>query len=181
MVKYYFKCKAALQGLLMISSDQPLVSNQIPISLDFPDDVDELNLFVQMLLKRIANATNTKESGLYLPIETATFISYFTPTNTQKFRDVYRKLFDMVALNGGPIPPLTTLTFPHNIKGIVACTRIYGTATTNESTVRFIPLPYVSQLESDEIEISLNPTSVTIANGTLTLNQVYIIAEYVKT
>lgn len=165
----------------MFSSDLPLVSNQIPISLDFPSEPDELNLFVQMIIKRIANATNSKESGLYIPLETATFISYFTPTNTQKFRNVYRKLFDMVSLNGGNIGAGATASFAHGITGIVACSRIYGTATTTDAPVRYIPLPYVSQVEAEEIQIYLTPTNVVLINGTSTLTQAYITAEFLKT
>lgn len=165
----------------MFSSDLPLVSNQIPISLDFPSEPDELNLFVQMIIKRIANATNSKESGLYIPLETATFISYFTPTNTQKFRNVYRKLFDMVSLNGGNIGAGATASFAHGITGIVACTRIYGTATTTDAPVRYIPLPYVSQVETEEIQIYLTPTNVVLVNGSSTLTQAYITAEFLKT
>lgn len=164
----------------LFSSDQPLLSNQIPISLDFPSEPEELNLFVQMIIKRIANATNTKESGLYIPIENATFISYFTPDNSQVFRNVYRKTFDMVDLNDGNIAPGATVFFAHGITSLVACTRIYGTATTTDAPVRFIPLPYVSKVVAEEIQIYLTPTHVFLVNGTSTLTQAYIIAEYVK-
>ncbi len=164
----------------MFASDLPLVANQVPISLDFPSKQDELNLFVQMLFKRFANAINSKESGLYVPVENAAFISYFTPTDTQRLRNVYRKTFDMVKLNGGVIAPGSMLTFPHGITTIVTPTRIYGTATN--TTPGYLPLPYVSLVATENIQIFLNNTVVGIFVGAtqLPLTQAYITFEWTK-
>lgn len=164
----------------MFGSDIPLISNQLPISLDFPQEEIQWHETVQLYLKRIANIINTKEGALYTLTEIANFQQYFTLTNTQKFRNVYRKTFDMVFLNGGNIGAGTTASFPHNIVGITAATRIFGTATTTDVPVKFIPLPYVSQVEAEEIQIYLTPTNVVLVNGTLTLTQAYITSEYVK-
>lgn len=164
----------------MFSSDPALVSNQIPISLDFPDNLDEFNLFVQMIIKRIANATNSKESGLYIPLETASFISYFTPDNPQKLRNVYRKVIDF-----GPLPD-TGLGFEsHGIPftSEYTMTRIYGTAT-DPTNLKYIPLPYVevqNPLDGD-IQLYANGTEVFIytASDRSNFTRCYIVLEYVK-
>lgn len=165
----------------MFGSDLPLISNQLPISLDFPDKQDEFNETIQLYLKRMASILNTKEGGLYLPIEMATFKQFFTPANPQKFRDVYRKEFNMVSLNGGPIAPGAVLTFPHNIVGITEATVIQGTATNSDGF--FLPLPYVNLLLTSGIQIYMNDTNIYLVNGStqLALTQAYITAEYVKT
>lgn len=166
---------------LMFGSNLSLISNQLPISLDFPDKQDEFNEIIQLYLKRMASILNTKEGGLYLPIEIATFKQFFTPGNPQKFRDVYRKEFDMVALNGGPIAPGAVLSFPHNIVGITELTLMQGTATNIN---RFLlPLPYVNVVLTSSIQIDMNDTNIYLVNGStqLTLTKAYITAEYVKT
>lgn len=165
----------------MFGSNLPLISNQLPISLDFPDKQDEFNETIQLYLKRMASILNTKEGGLYLPIEMATFKQFFTPANPQKFRDVYRKEFDMVSLNGGSIAPSATLSFPHGIAGITTATFILGTATN--SAGRFLPLPYVNFTLTSCIQIDMDSTNVYLSNGStqLALTQAYITAEYVKT
>ena len=164
----------------MFSSDQPLVANQLPISVDFPRDTQEFIDTLSLLYKRIANSVNTKEGAIYLPLEIATFQLYFTSNDPQRLRNTYRKTFDMVDLNGGNIAPGATASFSHDIIGIVACTRIFGTATTTDAPVRYIPLPYVSQISAENVQIYLTPTNVVLVNGTSTLTQAYITAEYVK-
>lgn len=164
----------------MFSSDQPLVANQLPISVDFPRDKEEFIDTITLLYKRIASSVNTKEGALYLPQELATFQQYFTVDNPQKLRAVYRKTFDMVDLNGGPIPTGATVSFPHNITGIMACTRIYGSATNTSSD--FLPLPFASENTTLIIEIKLTPTNVILINGSAMppLTHATIVAEYVK-
>lgn len=164
----------------MNSSDQPLVANQLPISVEFPRDQQDFINTVSLLYKRIANSVNTKEGALYLPQELATFQQYFTPNDPQTLRNTYRKTFDMVSLNGGNIAAGATVSFAHNISSLVACTRIYGTATTSNAPVRYVPLPYVSQVAAEDIQIYLTPTNVVLVNGNSILTQAYITAEYLK-
>lgn len=164
----------------MFGSDQPLISNQLPISFDIPTDEKEWKETMVQMVKRINSVVNTKEGAFFLPLEIANFEQWFTVGNTQKFRSGYRKTFDMVTLNGGPIAPGAVATFPHGISNISTATMIWGTATTDEATPKFIPLPYISQTEAEEIQIYITATDVVLANGTLTLSQAYITAEILK-
>lgn len=50
---------------MTISSNPPLNTNQLPISLDVnPEDKDFDNILL-LYLRRVANAVNTKENGLF--------------------------------------------------------------------------------------------------------------------
>lgn len=162
----------------------PLLVNQLPLSMDFPRDEDKFYQVLTDLYKRIANCVNTKEGGLFSLQELYSSQQYFIIGNPNNFRNVYRTTFDMVDLNGGPITAGSTVTFAHNIVGIKAPTHIYGGATNSDAPVKFLPLPYVSAtLITDQIQIYLDPTNVTLINGATQtdLTQAYIVAEYVKT
>jgi hypothetical protein len=173
----------------MFSSNQPLLANQLPISEDFSSqEKDPLNN-LQNLYRRVANVVNTKEGALYSLQEIGTFQQFFSTTTTSGgtlnafvFRNTYRKVFDMVQLNGGNIPSGTTVSFPHGITGITMCTRIYGTATTVEGTPKFLPLPYPNATSNQTITIYCDATNVYLINGAgqQPLSQAYIILEYVK-
>lgn len=162
----------------MFSSDNSLVSNQIPISLDFPSEPNELNLFVQAIIKRIANATNSKESGLYVPLETATFISYFTDGNPQKFRNVYRK-----TINIGPLPNTGVITIAHGISfdSNFTVTRIYGSAT-DPTNLEYIPLPYADPDPTKCVSLFANGTFIVIQTGSNreTFTRCTVVIEYTK-
>lgn len=163
----------------MFGSDQPLISNQLPISFDLPDDQEQWKNEMELMVKRINTVVNTKEGGLYVPQEVATFKLYFTLNDANKFRNTYRKTFDMVDLNGGNINPGTTVSFAHSIGTIIAPTDIFGTATTS-APIKYIPLPYVSAVEAEEIQIYATSSNIVLVNGTLTLTQCYITIEWLK-
>lgn len=172
------------QAKLSFSSDQAILVNQLPLSVDFPRDQEKFLEALTLLYKRIANSVNTKEGGLFSLQELFDSQQYFIPAQPNTFRNVYRKVFDMVSLNGAPIAAGATATFAHNIAGIVTCTHIYGGATNSDNPKKFLPLNYVSAtLITDQIQIYLDPTNVTLINGSTqtALTQAYIVAEYVKT
>jgi ABC-type glycerol-3-phosphate transport system substrate-binding protein len=162
----------------MFSSDPALVSNQLPVSLDFPSDPDELNLFVQALLKRIANAVNTKEGALYVPQEVASFQQYFTANNSQKFRNVYRKVIDF-----GVLPDTAVKTVAHGIafNSDFSTTRIYGSAT-DPTNLEYLPLPYADPDPTKCISLFANGTFVVIQTGTARSNftRCTVVIEYTK-
>lgn len=124
---------------MSFSSDAPLQTNQLPVSIDFPEDQERFLQVLGLTYKNIADTMNTKEGSVYLPIELASFIQYFptaTSGNTYEsltLRPVYRMTYDLIALNGNaPIPVgITVLAVPANqqITGIVDPTSIRGTAT----------------------------------------------------
>ena len=169
---------------MSFNNDMPLLVNQLPISVDFPTEQQKFLETLTLLYKRIANCVNTKEGGLFSLQELFDSQQYFIQGNPNNFRNVYRKVFDMVNLNGGPIGAGATATFAHNITGIVAPTHIYGGATNSDVPVKFIPLNYVSAtVVTDQVQIYLTPTNVVLVNGATqtALTQAYIVAEYVKT
>lgn len=105
---------------MSFSSDQPLTANQISVSLEVPEYSDpQFQEVLSLYLKRMADASNTKEGALHALFEVATFQQYFlyqesppaapyTP-NPFNFRNGYRRTYDLVALNAGvPIPVGTT-------------------------------------------------------------------------
>ncbi len=168
---------------MSFSNDQPIQVNQLPISVIFPKDQVKFLDILTELYKRIANCVNTKEGGLFTLQELFDSQQYFTQGKPGIFRNVYRKVFDMVDLNGGPIAPGVTVTFPHNIVGIIATAHIYGGATNSDVPIKFIPLNYVSAtVITKQIEIYLDPTNVTLINGATqsALTQAYVVAEYLK-
>lgn len=160
----------------------------LPIELDFPADE---KMFREILSKRerlTASIVNVKEIGQYELNEIINAQQWFSTQpvgSPRKTRYTFRKVFDIVALNNGtPLAVATTYSFAHNISGLTIPTRIFGTATT--STGKYIPLPYVSTLQTDDIQIYLDGTNVVLKTGTTidgganTLTQAYIVAEYLK-
>lgn len=156
----------------MFSNDQALISNALPISVDFEESQDNLIPTISLIYKRIANSVNGKESALYSIAEISTFIQYFTIDNPQKFRNVYRKCFDMVSLNGGNIPAGGTVSFAHNITGLFESALIYANAT-NTTGQRF-SFMYPN--------VYLNATNVVVVNPDPAnpLTQCDVIANYLK-
>lgn len=168
-------------------SDVSLVTNQIPISMEFPREIGELANTLSLVYNRIANTLNTKEGGLISAQEYQSSQQY-NLVSSQSFKNVYRKAFDMVALNGGPIAPGATVSFPHGIvsgitASIVSVVQIYGGATNSDAPVKYLPLPYVSAtLVTDQVQIYLTPLTVVLVNGATqtALTNATIVAYYLK-
>lgn len=156
---------------MSFNNDMPLLVNQLPVSVDFPREQEKFLETLSLLYKKIAQAVNTKEGGLYSLQELYNSNQYFTPGNPQKFRNVYRKVFDVTADFGGPIPPAATVSNPHNINGILFSTLIYASCT---STVpEFFTVVYP--------DVFLNATNYSFTNSSPNnLTQVFLIAEYLK-
>ncbi len=161
----------------MFSNDQSLISNALPISVDFEESGDQLIPTISLIYKRIANSVNGKESALYSLSEISTFIQYFIINNPQQFRNVVRKCFDMVQLNGNVnIPAAATRTFPSGIVGQTESALIYANATNvNGRSFSFMyPNVYLDQ--------NTVPPSVTIINpdAANALTQCDVVANYLK-
>lgn len=154
------------------SSNQPLVSNQLPLTIDLPKEEKELREFFTDYLRRNSNIMNTKEGAYYLPQELANYKQLYTRGNNQKLRNGYRRVFDLIALNGGNIGAGATVSFAHNIQGLAGTLIIYASCTSivpNYFSVMGYP------------DVYLDATNVNFTNPTVQiLNQVDVIAEYVK-
>jgi hypothetical protein len=131
------------------SSNQPLNTNQLPISLDVnPEDKDFGNILL-LYLRRVANAVNTKESGLFLLQESANFGQWYQIGNPQQNRNAYRITSDLVNLNGGNIATgstsivLSSSTQPANIMGYLYPVQGFGGAIDTAGLSYFLNDPSV--------------------------------------
>ena len=73
----------------MFSSNLPLVANQLG-DTDWPDEYDGFIEVFDREYKKLIDAVNTKEGGVYLPYESATFKSYANPNDPQGLLNVSR-------------------------------------------------------------------------------------------
>lgn len=162
---------------MSFSSNVPLQSNQLPISIDFPPDPEQLRVVLSDNYKKTANIMNTKEGGLYLTQEIASFIQYFTPDNPLVNRNGYRKVVDF-----GALPNTATKSVAHGITfdSNSTMTRIYATAT-NPTTPSYIPIPYASTTGAD-IELWADGTNVNIRTNSnwSTYTRCYVVLEWLK-
>lgn len=166
------------------SSDNPLLLNQLPLSIDFPTDPVDLQMIQSTAYKKTVDAINTKEGGLYLEQELGSFIQYFptspSPTSSQSLilRPGYRMTVDM-----GPIPSGATVSQAHGIDvaTVTAVTRMYGGALSVGPFL--LPIPYASSTPNLNIELFADATNVTVKNGAgqNNLTQCYVVIEYLKT
>jgi hypothetical protein len=160
---------------MSFTNNPPLLVNQLPESIEFSSNALQNQETLSLMYKRIANAANTKTGGLFSLTEQFNFeqFSVDQPTNaTQTFQNVYRTIFNLVALNGGNIPGSGGLTTPHNIIGLKRATLIYASCTTTAGDLFTVVFPY-AYLSATDI-IFTNPSPVA-------LNSALFIAQYCKT
>lgn len=170
---------------MTFSSDPALNTNQLPISLDVNPDEKDFNSILLLYLRRIANAVNTKENGLFLLQETAPFEQWFQTGNPQQNRNAYRITADLVALNGGSIPtqppntplslPLTTSTQPPIITGYLYPVQGFGGAVDTNGLSYFLNDPNVYV----EYQASTNTIIITNTTGNALTWCVWVM-EYLK-
>lgn len=134
---------------MTFSSNPSLNTNQLPISLDVNPEESNFQSILLLYLRRIANAVNTKESGLFLLQENANFEQWFQTANPQQNRNGYRSTFDLVALNGGNIPAgatsliLTSSTQPPIIQGYMFPVQGFGGALDTGGLSYFLNDPQI--------------------------------------
>lgn len=164
--------------LMSSSSDNSLLANQLPISVDFPEEQKELRESITETYKKTASAVNTKVNGFYLPEETGSFKQYFTPNDSQVNRNVYRKTIDFGALpNAGVTSVAHGITFDTSS----TLTQLYA-AATDPVNLLYIPIPYASPTLANNIEISLDATNVIITTGSnrSAFTTCYVVIEWLK-
>lgn len=93
---------------MTFSSDPSLNTNQLPVSLDVNPNDKGFDDILMLYLRRVANAVNTKESGLFLLQENAPFEQWYQIGNPQQNRNAYRLTIDLVYLNN-QINSVTTI------------------------------------------------------------------------
>lgn len=165
---------------MTFSSDPSLNTNQLPISLDVNQDDPDYQSILLLYLRRVANAVNTKESGLFLLQEVANFEQWFGATPQQN-RNSYRTTLDLVALNGGaPIGAtfsfvLTSTSQPPIPIGYKYPVQGFGGALDTAGTSYFLNDPQVF------VRYVASTNTITITNTTgNTLTWAVFVMEYLK-
>ena len=173
------------------SSDPALNTNQLPISLDVNPDESNYDEILQLYLRRIANAVNTKESGLFLLQENAPFEQWFSEvtqnSSTQQYlRNAYRLTADLVALNlalnsmttiptGTTTLALSTTTIPMAVVGYMYPVQGFGGGLDTAGVSYFPSDPKIT------ITFTASTQTYTIINNTgNALVQLYWVLEYLK-
>jgi len=134
---------------MTFSSDPSLNTNQLPVSLDVNPQENGFQDILLLYLRRVANAVNTKESGLFLLQENAAFEQWFQSGNPQQNRNAYRITVDLVLLNGGNIPAgstslvLSTTTQPMLINGYLFPVQGFGGAVDTSGLSYFLNDPSI--------------------------------------
>ncbi len=150
---------------MTFSSDPSLNTNQLPISFDINPDEAKFGENLLLYVRRIANSTNTKGSGLFLLQENASFGQWFTST-PQENRNEYRITMDLVALHGSVIPAgvttivLSPTTQPPAINGYLYPTQGFGGCLDSAGVSYFPSDPNVTITYTD------STNTVTITNNT---------------
>lgn len=155
------------------TNDQSSLQDQLPLSIDFPDDDINFKDKLYNINQRTAAAVNTKISGLYSPQEKLTGSQYVDESNPQNNKNVYRYTLDF-----GSLPNSTTKSLPNPVSGwnsSYTLVEMFG-AANNTNSGNAIPL------SNDGISLSINSTSVTIVTTQDFSNftQCKIIIEYLK-
>lgn len=162
---------------MSFSSDPALLSNQLPISVEFPKEFQQFLPILDLLYKRIANSVNSKEGGLYSQEEVNAFMQYFTST-PNVFRPTYRKVIDFGALpNAGSKSVAHGITVTSTFRWV----RIYG-AATDPIGLTGISLDRSSPTLNENIKLDVDATNVTVTTAidysSYTASQVVL--EYTK-
>lgn len=178
---------------MSFSSDNPTLSNQVPVSLNVNPDEANFDAVLMLYLRRIANSINSKEQSIYLLQETGNFQQWFNnedPVQVQNSRNGYRITVDMVALNlvinsvptisPGPTNNLTLratppITEPLPIDGFLYPTRGFGGALDSTGIAYFPSDPNIS------VTFIVSTQTFVIMNNTGSdLTQFYWVMEYLK-
>jgi len=166
---------------MTFSSDPSLNTNQLPVSFDINPAESGFQSNLMLYIRRIANAVNTKESGLFLLQENASFQQWFG-SDPQQNRNGYRTTFDLVALNAGNIPNgttnivLTTSTQPPAINGFLFPVHGFGGCVDTTGVSYFPSDPNVTITYTD------STNTITIINNTgNALTWAVWVMEYLKT
>lgn len=157
------------------------------LSDDFYPPIDDIEALVEMVAKRealTATMLNVREIAFYDPSEILTGQSWFSNQNqptirSQNRRIAFRRVFDLVQLNTGPISVGTTQigVYPP-ISPIAIPTKSFGAATIAGPKYVFFP--------SADIGVTFdnsdpNSQKIIITNGlAVSLSQCYYTIEYLK-
>ncbi len=137
------------------SSDPALQSNQLPLSIDFPQNDQERIEVLTASYKRTVDSMNYKIGGLFSLQEVADFERWFTIGNPQQMRNGYRKTFHFLG---------NALTFAHGIKSLKQVTDYRAIVYTDNNDWRKVPYTHVVDI-TKQISMQITETDIIITNG----------------
>lgn len=124
----------------------------------FPKEGEEFLVKLTGVYTKIANIVNIKDIGLYDTVEMLNGQQFFHPSDAQKKRSAYRKVFRFGAVGTG-----ATSTIAHGITNVTMFTRIYGTCVT---AVDYRPIPYVdTTVVTNQIGLRVVGSDILVING----------------
>lgn len=125
----------------------------------FPKDMGQLLIKMTSLHTDIANAVNVREIAIYQDGQAVlTGQQFSVPGSSQQRNQVFRSTYYFGAIAAG-----ATLSFAHNIIGLVQLTHAYGTCVT---AIDFRPIPYSSTVAlNQQISLRVTATNIEIING----------------
>ncbi len=163
----------------MSTNYKPDSSYEPPLTetIDFSEDLEVLLRQLDEAYKKVARKVNNKERALYPLLEIINDQQFFTSGNPQKYRSVFRKVFEVGAIAAG-----ATLNTAHNIDTIGTITRLYGMALTAVPDERPMPFADVT-LVTNQILLARNGVNIVIVNGATAPNITsgIVVIEYTKT
>lgn len=130
----------------------------------------------------MATILNTKHSALYPLQEFCNGQAYFPLVGSSQQTNQYRQVF-RTTIDFGALPNATSIARPHNIdiRTSFRFTRIYG-ASSDPLNMAYIPLPYASSNGTDNIQVDVDVTNVTLTTtkNWSSYTTTYLVLEYVK-
>jgi len=155
---------------------QPANSNAVflPTTIQYPKDQNELLNRLNKAYEDTASRLNAKQIGIFDLVEFLTGEQWPVVGDPQKKRQTFRKVYFIGAIGAG-----ATVLTAHGLTQVTAYTHIYGTAITSVPDNR--PIPYASAtLVTNQIEIKVDATNITIINGATAPNitSAIVVLEY---
>jgi len=151
--------------------ETPLTEN-----INFGDSYEVFRKQFSNLYKDVARKVNNKERAFYPETEILNNQQFFTSGDPQKYRQVFRKVYEIGAIAAG-----VTLNTAHGLTGVTEFTRIYGTVVTSVPDYR--PLPRVSTVNiNQQISLDVVGANVVVINGAggPNITSGIIVLEYLK-
>ena len=154
-----------------------------PQNITFSPDPSQFLIQITRLISDYARFINLREIAIYDLTETVIGEQWFNTNNpTVAQNSVKRIAYRQVYNIAGPIAAGATKTVAHGITGAspLTFTHVYGMATTATDQR---PMPYASAtLVTNQIEIKVDNTNITIINGSTapSISSAIVVLEYLK-
>ena len=168
----------------MASQDSQVFESYIPVYDTVPEKWEEAREFLVEQLKKLAIATNQREIGLFIDVETLSGQQWIPTTamsgpgssNSQQFRTVFRKVIDFGALPAGGNKPIAHgIVFDTNFTLV----NLYLSATDPVNFKAF-SLQYWANSVAGSIILNMDASNVnvTVTSNYSAYTRSFIVIEY---